>query len=228
MSLEESQSMTDQGLKICSVCNTPKPKDQFERRPDSIDGRRAQCKQCQSERRGSGRRQSNYEQGRTDLNSGVKECFSCQQIKPLASFRKQARNEDGLRRLCKDCQKPQESRYREADRELLRQKSKRYKSHRDAVSQRHSQLRFLYRLDPVEYERLRTLQNGLCAICGKPPTAKKKFLSVDHDHETGLVRGLLCFNCNLALGHFQDDLTLVEKAANYLRRSAQENGNVEL
>jgi len=89
-------------------------------------------------------------------------------------------------------------------------------------------LRFLYRLDPVEYERLRTLQNGLCAICGKPPTAKKKFLSVDHDHETGLVRGLLCFNCNLALGHFQDDLTLVEKAANYLRRSAQENGNVEL
>ncbi len=220
--------MTDQALKICSACYTPKPKNQFERRPDSIDGLRAQCKKCQSGRRGSGRRQDDKGQGQIDVDSNKKKCSSCHHIKPATSFRKCARNKDGRRTQCKDCQKLREDEYREANRELLRQKSRRYWTRRDTVSLRQSQLRFHYRMEPVEYERLHTLQNGLCAICGKPQTANKKFLSVDHDHQTGRVRGLLCFNCNLALGHFQDDLTRLEKAAAYLRRCAEENPNVEL
>lgn len=52
-------------------------------------------------------------------------------------------------------------------------------------------------LSPDEYEALLEAQGGVCAICGNPPA--KRRLSVDHDHATGKVRGLLCFRCNRAL-----------------------------
>ncbi|MBE7189396.1 endonuclease VII domain-containing protein, partial [Jatrophihabitans endophyticus] len=54
-------------------------------------------------------------------------------------------------------------------------------------------------------------QNGVCAICLEAPAAH-----VDHDHETGRVRGLLCFNCNGALGQFRDRPDLMSRAAIYL------------
>jgi len=57
-------------------------------------------------------------------------------------------------------------------------------------------------------------QGGCCKICRKPP--KKNRLAVDHDHETKIVRGLLCLRCNYALGGF-DSLLLAERVVEYLR-----------
>jgi hypothetical protein len=59
-----------------------------------------------------------------------------------------------------------------------------------------------------EYDRLLARQHGVCFFCGKPETADRKTsvikrLSVDHDHETGRIRGLLCIGCNISLGYFQ-------------------------
>ena len=63
-------------------------------------------------------------------------------------------------------------------------------------------------------------QNGVCAICGNPETATShgtiRRLSVDHDHETGEVRGLLCSKCNFALGLFYSE-GLLNSAKDYLR-----------
>ena len=56
-------------------------------------------------------------------------------------------------------------------------------------------------------------QDGVCAVCRKnPPT------QVDHDHETGLVRGILCDGCNGGLGHFRDNPDLIRRAIAYVRR----------
>lgn len=75
----------------------------------------------------------------------------------------------------------------------------------------------LYGISIEDYESMLTSQNGVCAICQQScPTGYN--LSVDHDHQTGRVRGLLCVNCNSALGKFQDDPDLLVKAASYLRR----------
>lgn len=69
------------------------------------------------------------------------------------------------------------------------------------------------------YERMSAEQNHVCAICGGLPTRTKN-LHVDHCHETGVVRGLLCDSCNLGLGKFRDDPVMLDKAAAYLRASA--------
>jgi hypothetical protein len=55
-----------------------------------------------------------------------------------------------------------------------------------------------------------------CAICGKSPMGKRK-LSVDHDHKTGRVRGLLCSKCNFAVGLLEDNPERAEALAGYLR-----------
>ena len=73
-----------------------------------------------------------------------------------------------------------------------------------------------YGLAPGEYEKLKEAQESRCAICGEPPRTPS--LHVDHDHDTGEVRGLLCDRCNRGLGQFQDDPDIVEKAALYLRQ----------
>jgi hypothetical protein len=70
-----------------------------------------------------------------------------------------------------------------------------------------------YGLPKDEFRRLTEAQAGLCAICGGPDP---KGLCVDHDHQTGAVRGLLCHRCNFGLGNFDDDPSLLRAAAAYL------------
>lgn len=65
------------------------------------------------------------------------------------------------------------------------------------------------------FDKLNAIQGGKCAICGGAGNGKKR-LAVDHDHETGKVRGLLCGWCNRGLGYFRDEHSLLSKAIAYL------------
>jgi hypothetical protein len=71
-----------------------------------------------------------------------------------------------------------------------------------------------------EYESLLAKQLYKCAICksAEPHSPKKSlnFFLVDHNHHTGKVRGLSCFNCNTGLGKFNDSVEILEVAINYL------------
>jgi hypothetical protein len=74
-----------------------------------------------------------------------------------------------------------------------------------------------------EYQHMLAEQNGTCAICFQPETCrtnkgKLKVLSVDHNHTTGKVRGLLCNRCNQAIGLLLDDPLKADSAAKYLRK----------
>lgn len=73
----------------------------------------------------------------------------------------------------------------------------------------------IFGLTIEDYDRLLAEQGGLCYICSRPPQGGKAF-SVDHDHETGLVRGLLCSNCNHAIGLLHEDKRWLRRAAEYL------------
>lgn len=87
-------------------------------------------------------------------------------------------------------------------------------------------LRERYGLTPERFAGMHAEQNGVCAICRKPPrklhrsSMKVVCLCVDHNHTTGLVRGLLCDHCNRALGLLGDDLDVLRSAIAYLGRFA--------
>ena len=78
-----------------------------------------------------------------------------------------------------------------------------------------------YRLSPAAFQKMVTEQHGVCKICGGPPIGGHKRLSVDHDHSTGRVRGLLCGNCNAALGLLQEKTEILQKAIAYLKEGSQ-------
>ena len=80
-------------------------------------------------------------------------------------------------------------------------------------------LKKTYEISLKRYEELFQAQFGVCAICHKPPTEEKPFLVVDHDHETGKVRGLLCNKCNMAIGLFGDLTDNLRSAVRYLNTS---------
>lgn len=72
---------------------------------------------------------------------------------------------------------------------------------------------------PALYAKLNAAQQGKCAICQKQETAwPRKNLAVDHDHNTGKIRALLCTACNMAIGLMRDDPDRLRSAANYLEK----------
>lgn len=84
---------------------------------------------------------------------------------------------------------------------------------------RNCDLKRNYGITSQEFDSILESQGGGCAICGRSQNKEKRILTlhVDHDHNTGKVRGILCSNCNMGVGKFQDDHKLLEKAAAYIR-----------
>lgn len=75
-----------------------------------------------------------------------------------------------------------------------------------------------YGITIEQYEEMKRIQNGLCAICLKKPPPGR--IAVDHCHATGKIRGLLCIACNLILGNGKDSPDILRAAADYLERGA--------
>lgn len=76
-----------------------------------------------------------------------------------------------------------------------------------------------YNISAAEYEQRLAACGNRCEICGGEPGGRWKKLFVDHDHTTGEVRGMLCINCNLAIGYLGDDPERARSVAAYLDRS---------
>lgn len=108
---------------------------------------------------------------------------------------------------------------REQDRKYYKARKKSSKEFMSANGQRARR----YGITVDDILAMEDEQGGLCAICGKPETSKGnnqqvKSLSIDHDHETGEVRGLLCNNCNRAIGLLGDSVDTLLSAIQYLRK----------
>jgi hypothetical protein len=96
---------------------------------------------------------------------------------------------------------------------------------RASAAVKDSELRARFGIALEDYVGLLEKQRGVCAICERPETTTfrgaLRRLCVDHNHETGAVRGLLCHMCNVGLGNFRDDTDLLDRATAYLRLHAQ-------
>lgn len=140
----------------------------------------------------------------------MKSCSKCKQLKPLTDFCK-GDLKDGRRSDCKNCQLIQVKSYRAANPDKVKKWNKTAK------------VKLFYGLTLEKYEELEKLQNGLCAVCGLSNSQKlynrSVSLHIDHNHETGKIRGLLCHKCNTALGLANDDPTILRKLVDYLEKN---------
>ena len=90
-----------------------------------------------------------------------------------------------------------------------------YKKNRQ--KQRDYSLKMLYGITAEEKNSMAISQKNRCKICGKR-FKNHHDRSVDHCHKTGRVRGILCRNCNSALGYFCDDINVIQRAVRYMRK----------
>ncbi len=106
--------------------------------------------------------------------------------------------------------------------EFHKNKTKRYrKANKDHVQKymRNYDLQKEYNITLDKYNELLKQQNNSCGICGKSQNNFNKALGVDHCHRTNQVRGILCHQCNVSLGMFQDSVELLKNAITYLEKS---------
>lgn len=168
----------------------------------------------------------------------MKTCSKCAAPKPLDEFYKNQRSPDGRRGDCKACVLTSRSeRYRcdPAMRERLTSYARRWQADNPervtksaaarratpagrAAARANTRRATLkkYGVTPDEFDSMLAEQDGRCAICRSDDPGAWPNWCVDHDHVTGEVRGLLCFHCNTALGHFRDDPVSLAAAIDYL------------
>lgn len=136
----------------------------------------------------------------------MKTCNVCKIQKALDAFSKNRAMRDGLQGRCTDCAK---------------------KSWHEEGWSKHLQRK--YGITAEDYDALLAKQDGRCAICRRTPaeTGRRRNgaqrLAVDHNHETGEVRGLLCLDCNTALALFGDDADRLQTAIGYLQGHSRQN-----
>lgn len=102
--------------------------------------------------------------------------------------------------VCLDCKRENGKKYRDANRKEINMKNR--------VGR--------YGISVADYKAMERKQGGKCAICGDP--LDKVTTRIDHDHETGEVRGLLCASCNTGIGLLKDSIDVLESAKRYLKK----------
>jgi len=188
-------------VKYCLDCREHKPLEVFTNDRRRADGKAFYCRDCARRRR---RRDRHRQLGREPMSRHpndvevppcYKWCPDCETVSPLEQFPRNRSTPTGYAVYCKPCH------------------NARGKASKDKVGgARTYHLQRRYGVTAQEVEVLVAAQGGRCAICREAPAEH-----VDHDHETGRVRGVLCFNCNGGLGQFRDRLDVMASAIAYLQ-----------
>jgi hypothetical protein len=173
---------------VCSTCKKEKTKEYFEWRSDN-QKYRGQCRKCH---KGYETLKGQFKQRIID---GKKECGKCKQNKPITQYHVDQNTSSKLTSWCKACKK----KYQVENQEQIRTKT---------VSTRYG----------VSLDRARELRAvNTCAICGAD-TTNPLMKAIDHCHQTGTVRGVLCKYCNIGLGFFNDNPETMQSAVDYINR----------
>lgn len=131
-----------------------------------------------------------------------KVCSRCRVDKPATEYGRRSSNPEWLRAMCRKCEREYSRAWSAANPDKVKAGNA-----RGALRRRGT--------DQEEFDRMFAEQGGVCAICGRAGTSRKR-LAVDHCHRTKRVRGLLCDPCNTALGLFGDDIERLHGAIRYL------------
>ena len=143
------------------------------------------------------------------MDTETKICTGCQQEKPLTEFFSRGGKLAHLyKSQCKPCMQAKRLEWGQQNRDHLND----WRRNNWVVTNR--RLRRRGATQDI-YNAMYEAQKGCCALCNEPEE-KFAWLCIDHDHETGKIRGLLCPNCNRGLGLLKDNASLLQKAAEYI------------
>lgn len=133
----------------------------------------------------------------------TKVCTGCRKEFPATPdhFHRDRHANDGLQYQCKKCKIEVAHKWNTNNKERKNE----------------ARMRRKYGIGLIEYRAMQMEQGFKCKICGTHQLDLKVALAVDHCHTSGIIRGLLCTRCNTALGLFKEDVTLFNKAINYLK-----------
>lgn len=135
-----------------------------------------------------------------------KVCACCGEDKPTTEFYKRKESKDGLTRLCRTCDFNRLKAYRESPEGKAKEQDRQYRKN--------------FGITLKQFEDMKAAQNNCCAGCGiKGEDAPRGTLYVDHCHDTNIVRGLLCQNCNFAIGLLKDNTSTLSNLISYLERA---------
>jgi hypothetical protein len=153
-----------------------------------------------------------------------KRCARCGATKPVSQFFRSKVRPDNCSVYCKTCQMAACAETRARHPHLHRRAGERWRQRNPD----YGRFRGLYRrygITRQDYEAMLQAQDGRCAICGSDDprgtirNGGEKSFSVDHCHETGKIRGLLCAPCNVAIGQLQHSEEILLSAIRYLKSS---------
>ena len=142
----------------------------------------------------------------------VKTCKDCGETKPLDEFPDRKRMKDGKNTYCRPCCTARRTAWRKANPEKETEHSRRY------------QLKRNYGMTLEQWDEMFEAQGGCCAVCGTDEPGGKGTFHVDHCHDSGEVRALLCNGCNVALGMMDDDPERIRALADYAEAHNSKNG----
>lgn len=205
-------------MKQCTKCEATKSIDKFYKDKKTKDGYGGHCKVCQDQytRDYYDRKLRKRENLLTDHG---KICKICRVEKSLSEFNiKHGTKKLSYRNECKKCESAWKADHYKTI--AVKERKKRKVYYKDNLKKHHHwYLTSKFGIGRDDYERMLAEQNGKCAICGtgRPyPNERIKNFAVDHDHETGKIRALLCSTCNTGIGHLKHSPGILRKAATYL------------
>jgi hypothetical protein len=211
--------------KKCGRCKTVKPLSDFAACKSAKDGKQNRCKACDREVRIPYYQKCREETAARELAertakalSTEKTCPRCKCLKPLTDFHRRRTNADGHTGWCKECKAVAgRKRYLENQEKRCSTTQAYYKAH--PIWARGHRIRKFWPGSTWEevndkYESILKSQNDCCQICQRHRSEFPKYMDIDHNHVTGQVRGIICNDCNHALGLLKADIGL-----DYLRRA---------
>jgi hypothetical protein len=149
------------------------------------------------------------------VSEPTKFCPHCKEEKYFSDFGKDSTKTIGVSSYCKPCAISNRLKNYKNSPEKEKEKLKQYYKKNKEKSRSYS-LKNLYGLTLEQFDAMKNAQGGSCKICKTHESNLKRRLFVDHCHETGYVRGLLCQSCNTMIGNAKDNILVLQSAINYL------------
>jgi hypothetical protein len=200
-------------MKTCNKCNIERNITEFKQDPRNKDGLQGICKICNRE--WNAKRRAERKLGIGLIAITEKQCNSCGEVKAVDQFYKDLGIADGRATICKICRDLSMNLWRESHRDEYNKYMRDFRAGNREWA-KNTDLKRTYGISLADYNHMLAEQGGKCKLCKKGPQGKRP-LVVDHNHDSGEIRGLLCYGCNRKISILEKSVEEQQEAIEYVK-----------